>query len=84
MSLDHSEPAIDADSITAKTGARVLRLKVKSIRDPDHPAEMRDIPVDDLQVKVVSLPETLALSDIAVYAKRSTGEKFLINPNKAS
>jgi NADPH:quinone reductase-like Zn-dependent oxidoreductase len=34
--------------------------------------------------KVVSLQETLALSNIAVYAKRSTGEKFLINPNKAS
>jgi NADPH:quinone reductase-like Zn-dependent oxidoreductase len=33
--------------------------------------------------KVISLQETLALSNIAVYAKRSTGEKFLINPNKA-
>jgi NADPH:quinone reductase-like Zn-dependent oxidoreductase len=33
--------------------------------------------------KVVSLQEALALSNIAVYAKRSTGEKFLINPNKA-
>jgi len=33
--------------------------------------------------KVISLPETLDLANIAVYAKRSTGEKFLINPNKA-
>jgi hypothetical protein len=33
--------------------------------------------------KVVSLQEALALSNVAVYAKRSTGEKFLINPNKA-
>jgi hypothetical protein len=32
--------------------------------------------------KVVSLQEVLDLSNIAVYAKRATGEKFLINPNK--
>jgi NADPH:quinone reductase-like Zn-dependent oxidoreductase len=32
--------------------------------------------------KVVSLPEALDPANIAVYAKRSTGEKFLINPNK--
>lgn len=32
--------------------------------------------------KVVSLPEVLDLDNIAVYGKRSTGEKFLINPNK--
>src|SRR5580700_8317690 len=32
--------------------------------------------------KVVSLREVLDLSNIAVYAKRATGEKFLINPNK--
>jgi hypothetical protein len=31
---------------------------------------------------VVSLQETLQLSHIAVYAKRATGEKYLINPNK--
>jgi hypothetical protein len=30
----------------------------------------------------VSLQEALQLSNIAVYNKRSTGEKFLINPNK--
>jgi len=33
--------------------------------------------------KVVSLQEALQLDNIAVYGKRSTGEKFLINPNKA-
>jgi NADPH:quinone reductase-like Zn-dependent oxidoreductase len=33
--------------------------------------------------QVVSLQEALQLSNIAVYNKRSTGEKFLINPNKA-
>jgi NADPH:quinone reductase-like Zn-dependent oxidoreductase len=32
--------------------------------------------------KVVSLPEALDLKNIAVYGKRATGEKFLINPNK--
>jgi hypothetical protein len=33
--------------------------------------------------KVVSLQEALQLVNIAVYAKRATGEKYLINPNKA-
>ena len=33
--------------------------------------------------KVISLQDTLDLANIAVYAKRATGEKFLINPNKA-
>jgi NADPH:quinone reductase-like Zn-dependent oxidoreductase len=32
--------------------------------------------------KVISLPETLQLQNIAVYNKRATGEKYLINPNK--
>ncbi|MDA9440698.1 NADH oxidase [Bradyrhizobium sp. CCBAU 51745] len=32
--------------------------------------------------KVVSLQETLDPANIAVYAKRATGEKFLINPKK--
>jgi hypothetical protein len=34
--------------------------------------------------KVVSLPEALELSNLAAYAKRATGEKFLINPNKGA
>ena len=33
--------------------------------------------------QVVSLQEALQLSNLAAYAKRATGEKFLINPNKA-
>jgi hypothetical protein len=32
--------------------------------------------------RVVSLQEALQLSNLAVYAKRATGEKYLINPNK--
>ena len=32
--------------------------------------------------QVVSLQEALQLANIAVYNKRATGEKFLINPNK--
>jgi NADPH:quinone reductase-like Zn-dependent oxidoreductase len=34
--------------------------------------------------QVVSLQEALQLSHIAVYAKRATGEKYLINPNRDS
>jgi NADPH:quinone reductase-like Zn-dependent oxidoreductase len=34
--------------------------------------------------QVVSLQEALQLSNIAAYAKRATGEKYLINPNKAA
>jgi NADPH:quinone reductase-like Zn-dependent oxidoreductase len=33
--------------------------------------------------QVVSLQETLQLNHIAVYGKRATGEKYLINPNKS-
>jgi NADPH:quinone reductase-like Zn-dependent oxidoreductase len=50
---------------------------------------LRERVVDELKTtfashytKVVSLQETLDPANIAVYAKRSTGEKFLINPNK--
>ena len=32
--------------------------------------------------QVVSLAEALQLSHLAVYGKRATGEKYLINPNK--
>jgi NADPH:quinone reductase-like Zn-dependent oxidoreductase len=52
-------------------------------------AKLRQRVVDELKTtfashytKIVSLQEALDLSNIAVYAKRSTGEKFLINPNK--
>ena len=33
---------------------------------------------------MVSLPEALDLVNLAIYAKRATGEKFLINPNKGA
>ena len=33
--------------------------------------------------RTISLPEALRLDNIAIYNKRATGEKFLINPNKA-
>jgi hypothetical protein len=32
----------------------------------------------------VSLQEALELPNLAAYAKRATGEKFLINPNKGN
>jgi NADPH2:quinone reductase len=34
--------------------------------------------------KVVSLVEALQLQEIAVYGRRTTGEKYLINPNKGT
>ncbi|WP_456622465.1 zinc-binding dehydrogenase [Bradyrhizobium sp. P5_C12] len=54
-------------------------------------AKLRQRVVDELKTtfashytKVVSLQEVLDPANIAVYAKRATGEKFLINPNKLS
>ncbi|HEX9211611.1 MAG TPA: zinc-binding dehydrogenase [Bradyrhizobium sp.] len=54
-------------------------------------AKLRQRVVDELKTtfashytKVVSLPEALDPANIAVYAKRATGEKFLIAPNKSS
>src|SRR5215470_14524118 len=51
---------------------------------------LRERVVDELKTtfashytRVVSLQEALDLANIAIYNKRSTGEKFLINPNKA-
>jgi NADPH:quinone reductase-like Zn-dependent oxidoreductase len=56
---------------------------------PADGAKLRQRVVDELKTtfashynKVVSLPEVLQLDHIAVYAKRATGEKYLINPNK--
>ena len=52
-------------------------------------AKLRQRVVDELKTtfashytKVVSLSEALDPANIAVYAKRATGERFLINPNK--
>jgi NADPH:quinone reductase-like Zn-dependent oxidoreductase len=50
---------------------------------------LRERVVDELKTtfashytRVVSLQEALDLANMAVYAKRATGEKFLINPHK--
>ena len=52
-------------------------------------AKLRQRVVDELKTtfashytQVVSLQVTLQLNHIAVYARRATGEKYLINPNK--
>src|SRR4051794_16816812 len=57
---------------------------------PADGAKLRQRVVDELKTtfashytQVVSLPEVLQPTHIAVYAKRATGEKYLINPNKA-
>ncbi|WP_375314470.1 zinc-binding dehydrogenase [Bradyrhizobium sp. A5] len=58
---------------------------------PADGARLRQRVVDELKTtfashytKVVSLQEALDPANIAVYAKRATGEKFLINPSKSS
>src|SRR5690349_6722400 len=57
---------------------------------PEASMKLRQRMVDELKTtfashytRVVSLQEALDPANIAVYAKRATGEKFLINPNKA-
>lgn len=57
---------------------------------PADGARLRQRVVDELKTtfashynRVISLQEALQLPNIAIYNKRSTGEKFLINPNKA-
>jgi hypothetical protein len=54
-------------------------------------ARLRQRVVDELKTtfashytRVVSLQEALQPGNVAEYAKRATGEKFLINPNKAN
>jgi NADPH:quinone reductase-like Zn-dependent oxidoreductase len=56
---------------------------------PAEGAKLRQRVVDELKTtfashytQVVSLQEALQLNHIAVYGKRATGEKYLINPNK--
>jgi NADPH:quinone reductase-like Zn-dependent oxidoreductase len=56
---------------------------------PADGARLRQRVVDELKTtfashytKEVSLQEALQLQNIAVYGKRATGEKYLINPNK--
>jgi hypothetical protein len=57
--------------------------------EPADRARLRQRVVDELKTtfashytQVVSLQEALQLSNIAIYGKRATAEKFLINPNK--
>jgi NADPH:quinone reductase-like Zn-dependent oxidoreductase len=57
---------------------------------PADGAKLRQRVLDELKTtfashytKVVSLQEALQLPNIAAYGKRATGEKYLINPNKA-
>ena len=69
-------------------GGWLLTPFLQKIGRPDQ-ARLRERVVNSLKTtfashytKVVSLPEVLDLKNIAVYGKRATGEKFLINPNK--
>jgi NADPH:quinone reductase-like Zn-dependent oxidoreductase len=58
---------------------------------PADGARLRQRVVDELKTtfashytQIVSLQEALQLGHIAVYGKRATGEKYLINPNKGA
>lgn len=69
-------------------GGWLLTPFLQKIGRPDQ-VRLRERVVNSLKTtfashytKVVSLPEMLDLKNIAAYAKRATGEKFLINPNK--
>lgn len=70
-------------------GGWLLTPFLQKIGRPDQ-VRLRERVVNSLKTtfashytKVVSLPEVLDLKNIAVYGKRATGEKFLINPNKS-
>jgi NADPH:quinone reductase-like Zn-dependent oxidoreductase len=70
-------------------GGWLLFLFLQKI-GPAEAAKLRQRVVDELKTtfashytRVISLQEALQPSNIAVYGKRATGEKFLINPNKA-
>ena len=70
-------------------GGWLLTPFLQKIGRPDQ-VRLRERVVNSLKTtfashytKVVSLQEALDLKNIAAYAKRATGEKFLINPNKA-
>jgi NADPH:quinone reductase-like Zn-dependent oxidoreductase len=69
-------------------GGWLLFLFLQKIAPADA-AKLRQRVVDELKTtfashytQVVSLQEALQPSNIAIYGKRATGEKFLINPNK--
>ena len=71
-------------------GGWLLTPFLQKIGRPDQ-ARLRERVVNSLKTtfashytKVISLPEALDPKNIAAYAKRATGEKFLINPNKTT
>jgi NADPH:quinone reductase-like Zn-dependent oxidoreductase len=70
-------------------GGWLLTPFLQKIGRPDQ-LRLRDRVVNNLKTtfashytKTISLQEALDLKTIAAYGKRATGEKFLINPNKA-
>jgi NADPH:quinone reductase-like Zn-dependent oxidoreductase len=69
-------------------GGWLLTPFLQKIGRPDQ-TRLRERVVNSLKTtfashytRTISLPEVLDLKNIAVYNKRATGEKFLINPNK--
>jgi len=70
-------------------GGWLLTPFLQKIGRPDQ-MRLRERVVSELKTtfashytKTISLTEALDLANIAAYAKRATGEKFLIDPNKA-
>lgn len=70
-------------------GGWLLTPFLQKIGRPDQ-VRLRERVVNNLKTtfashytRTVSLPEALELANIAAYAKRATGEKFLITPQKA-
>jgi len=70
-------------------GGWLLTPFLQKIGRPDQ-MRLRERVVSELKTtfashytKTISLTEALDLANIAAYAKRATGEKFLINPSKA-
>jgi NADPH:quinone reductase-like Zn-dependent oxidoreductase len=69
-------------------GGWLLTPFLQKIGRPDQ-TRLRERVVNSLKTtfashytRTISLPEVLDLKNIAIYNKRATGEKFLINPNK--
>src|SRR3954463_16538944 len=88
-SLDNRPTELSrAFGLTWGIGGRVLAAFLKKI-GPAETGGLRQRVASELKpasashyTRVVSLPEALQLNHIAVNAKRDTGEKYLINPNK--
>ena len=71
-------------------GGWLLTPFLQKIGRPDQ-TRLRERVVNSLKTtfashytQTISLPEVLDLKNIAIYNKRATGEKFLINPNKSA